>query len=487
MGARSGRRYGDARHLELASIPSSFFHPVVVDVFGAFCQVAGGKSLFAGVLNVKALRVGAAWAAIAVAHAGLARAEYGVVDLGAMNSLGGVNAAGQVALTNSPTGMPSHALRYSAGSFLDLGTLGGTNSVGLGINAAGQVVGRSDTAAGVAHAYLWTQGGTGGVASNPQMIDLNPGGDTSEADAINRSGQIVGYVTLSHGAQPSTDAAFLYSNGNLMQLPLPPGNYQYSYAYAVNDSGKAAGAAYQGQSSQAHGFFFNGTSSVDIGDLGGANTSPTAINNNDRIVGYSTTAGAVDHAFVYANGTMTDLGTLGGHYSYGNAINNNNQIVGGSYTDAADSVFHAFISDGTNMTDLNSLVTSKAAGWVFSEADGINDNGVIVGTGNLAGQPHAFMLKPLLSGDANADGKVDFADLLTLAQNYGNTAANWEQGDFNGDAMVNFSDLLALAQNYGGQINLASTFAAVPEPSAGFALVAAWILAARRRPHIATL
>ena len=89
-----------------------------------------------------------------------------------------------------------------------------------------------------------------------------------------------------------------------------------------------------------------------------------------------------------------------------------------------------------------------------------------------------------LAGDANVDGKVDFSDLLTLAQNYGATGATWAQGDFNADGTVDFGDLLALAQNYGqtvdssqgfaldrGAANVAQDSAAVPEPS-WFPLVA---------------
>ena len=51
-------------------------------------------------------------------------------------------------------------------------------------------------------------------------------------------------------------------------------------------------------------------------------------------------------------------------------------------------------------------------------------------------------------GDATGDGLVNFADLLVLAQNFGNTNATWAEGDFNGDGKVDFSDLLLLAQNF---------------------------------------
>jgi len=56
-----------------------------------------------------------------------------------------------------------------------------------------------------------------------------------------------------------------------------------------------------------------------------------------------------------------------------------------------------------------------------------------------------------LVGDVNGDGTVNFADLVTLAQNYGK-AGSYSQGDLNGDGTVNFSDLVILAQNYGSTV-----------------------------------
>jgi hypothetical protein len=53
-------------------------------------------------------------------------------------------------------------------------------------------------------------------------------------------------------------------------------------------------------------------------------------------------------------------------------------------------------------------------------------------------------------GDANADGAVNFTDLVALAQNYNTSEPlmRWSKGDFNYDGSVGFLDLVALAQNY---------------------------------------
>ena len=53
------------------------------------------------------------------------------------------------------------------------------------------------------------------------------------------------------------------------------------------------------------------------------------------------------------------------------------------------------------------------------------------------------------AGDANFDRKVDFADYLTLARNFGEQNAVWTDGDFDGNGTVGFSDYVLLAQNFG--------------------------------------
>lgn len=70
-----------------------------------------------------------------------------------------------------------------------LGTLGGSSSRAEAINASGQVVGWANTASGAMHAFSW-QNGT--------MVDLNtvisdPSWVVEVATGINNAGSVVGY------------------------------------------------------------------------------------------------------------------------------------------------------------------------------------------------------------------------------------------------------------------------------------------------------
>ena len=52
-------------------------------------------------------------------------------------------------------------------------------------------------------------------------------------------------------------------------------------------------------------------------------------------------------------------------------------------------------------------------------------------------------------GDANLDGKVNFADFLALSNNFGEEGG-WADGDFDGNGTIEFADFIVLAANYGG-------------------------------------
>ncbi len=78
----------------------------------------------------------------------------------------------------------------------DLGTLDGTfYSVAIGINAAGQVVGRSFAGGGAHHAFLYS----GGVMSDLGTL----GGTFGEASGINDAGQVVGTSRTTSDGSPT--------------------------------------------------------------------------------------------------------------------------------------------------------------------------------------------------------------------------------------------------------------------------------------------
>lgn len=391
-----------------------------------------------------------------VGHPVLA-ALYSVKDLGALTGLpasnnskpNGISGNGKVAASNV-TNSVYRAFLYSAGQWTNLGTLGGANSHGNGVNEAGAVVGSSQTSGGFSRAFLWTPGATNGVAGNPQMKDLGTfaGGSNSDAAAINNSGQVTGY------AQTATrDRAFRYSGGTLTDIgALLPPNLPYSYGLGINGAGHIVGIAYDPFFTWPHAFFYNGVSASDIGNLGAQGASAVAINDNGQIAGYANTVAFDVHAFRYAGGAMHDLGTLGGHYSYANAINNSNVIVGGSFSDANDTLYRAFIAVNNSMEDLNDSLDATGAGWVLEEALAINDSGQIVGVGKYNGTKHAWLLNPVpvITGVKASGSNILISFNSVKAATYGVV----KRENFTGDSWTN---LVGGITGTGGSITITNS------------------------------
>ena len=305
-----------------------------------------------------------------VYHAFLWDSTHGMRDLGTLNSdlnsaAAGINDAGQIVgasstapvlKVNKKTGdsyyvSTVHAVSWS--SDLKLQKLG--DGAALGINASGEIVGGSNN-----NAVLWD----GGRATN--LGTLGGTGNPSGASSINGAGQVVGVSTINDRYQ--TQHAFLWTpttpdgtKGTMKDLgALDPSPGYSSFATAVNALGEVAG-------------FSNVNNGVGTPD-----------------------------AFLYTGGTMYDLGTLGGVYteSVATSINSSGDVLGYSQ-DSLGLTRHAVLWIPTSpnaasgqMTDLNSLIPT-GSGWVLNYTGAMNDAGLIVGTGTINGQEHAFLLTPV--------------------------------------------------------------------------------------------
>src|SRR5712692_4043019 len=210
----------------------------------------GGTFSGASAVNASGQVVGqSATSGNAATHAFSWTSGGGMVDLGTLGGTrsiqtiqgsafegngGGVNNRGQVVGESSISGdSPLHAFSWtSGGGMVDLGTLGGTESVPFAVNSSGQVVGGSSTTGDTAsHAFSWTSGGG--------MVDLDTlGGTFSEAIAVNGRGQVVGGSSTTGD---TTSHAFSWTaGGGMVDLGTLPGG-QESGARAMNARGQVVG------------------------------------------------------------------------------------------------------------------------------------------------------------------------------------------------------------------------------------------------------
>lgn len=264
-----------------------------------------------------------------------------------------VNDSGQVVgfIASASTNGQRATLWQDTGP-VDLGTLGGPNSIAHAINGKGDVVGEATIADGVtSHAFLWQQG---------TLTDLGTlGGDASIAMDINDDGLIAGLSTTKPGEQP-------YGPGTRAVLWGPNGL-------------------------------------IDLGALGGDVAAAAGINAKGWVVGGATTENGLEygapgtHAFLWKEGQIYDLGAPdGADFSAANGVNANGEVVGfagNPKTDNPDNTMAAAYWDANGkLYNLNDAISDDK--WFLVTALAINDKGQITGLGVVDGQYHGFILQP---------------------------------------------------------------------------------------------
>lgn len=327
---------------------------------------------------------------------------------------------GMAALPGNAGQQYKDAFLYRNGTMQDLGTLGATSiSGGLGslvlsdgraISNKGDVVGSAQLPPAVTggsnrtHAFLF----------KGSMQDLTPTAVEAFANGVSRRGTYVAGHMLLPGS--STEPFVWTAAGGLVKLfdkgcVIRADKAGKAVANDVNDAGVIVGQmplegplgnpdvlrhAYRCTVTPQGNYTFK-----DINPPGVGYSIANRINNNGQVVGGTDRGGGTGLAAALwdANNNATDLGTLpagqpnfNGMKSMAYDINQSGDIVG-EFLPQSSGITHAAIWDNGRLIDLNSTIPSSS-GWTLMTAHGINDQGVVVGTGRLNGVDRAFKITP---------------------------------------------------------------------------------------------
>ena len=248
--------------------------------------------------------------------------------------------------------------------------------------------------------------GPAALAQTYTITNLSAFGNSSQANGLNATGEVVGISNISgtDAAGNQATAGFTYS-GSLTQIGTLGGTS--SAATGVNAGGQVVGYTQLSTDVAQRAFVAASNGSlVNLGTLAGGtgdtssshNSQANGINDSGEVVGFASagpaTGNTVSHAFLYTSGSgLHDLGTLsGGTTSTAAAINAGGVAVGSSTTTANGSVTHAFVWEpSTPNSTTGTLIDIGTLGGAYSNAYAVNVVGQIAGNFTTsAGSIHAF-------------------------------------------------------------------------------------------------
>src|SRR5215472_17012033 len=319
--------------------------------------------------------------------------DIGVIEVGDTASQGFGVSHGGIAVGQSIRADGSQAFIWT----LDYGIIGLPNLAGRSYavsnsaNDTGIVVGTAATTLfGTSRLpVIWQNG----VVS---QLPLPPGETLGDANSVNSSTVAVGSVDAG-----SLQRGVIYSGGNATIITQTTANGSYFLtAFGINDSGRIVGQGVDPMNAARNvGIVYDIGQSMafEVGALPGMNGALAfGVGNTGFVVGSSMLNQGSGLPFIWSgkNGIMAIPLAPGTSQGSARAVNSAGWVVGN--VSSAFSI--PFLYDGTNTYRLADLIPPDS-GWdlsmnTSSSADGISDDGVIVGTGVHNGETHAYAMVP---------------------------------------------------------------------------------------------
>ena len=326
---------------------------------------------------------------------------YDFIDLGTLGGdqsvAYGLNDAGQVVGWSTIPGCVTgngapcrRAFLWDNGVMTDLGLLAGDEeSFARAINNSGQIVGTSEAnilfGSGTFHAVTWDKSGIA------PLMDLGAGLSSFAYD-INDAGQITGWTT---DPNDNRDSAVVWAGGSIANIGMNE-THESSRAQGISNNGKLAGFAWN-LFSPNDSILYDGTW-LQIGGAGQfQNSEASDVNDQGTVVGLQAFPSGGWHGAYWPAGAKDaiDAGVLPG-LALGELydVNEWDVAVGRSYADDGSNLSRAMLFDGNALYDLNDFLPAVTDAVLY-EAREINENGDIVGTAVVGGKFRAFMMKPM--------------------------------------------------------------------------------------------
>src|SRR5436190_6529386 len=319
--------------------------------------------------------------------------DIGVIEVGDDASQGFGVSHGGIAVGRSIRTGGSQAFTWTLnGGIVGLPNLAGRGfAVSNSANDSGIVVGTAATTLFGSDRLpvIWQNG----VVSQLPL----PGGETlGDANSVNASTVAVGSVDAG-----SLQRGVIYSGGSATVITQTTANGSYFLtAFGINDSGRVVGQGIDpGNAARNVGIVYDigQNTAFEVGALPGMNGALAfGVSNTGYVIGSSMLNQGSGLPFIWSDqgGIVAVPLAAGTSEGSARAVNSAGWVVGND--SSAFSI--PFLYDGTNTYRLADLIP-PGSGWdlsmnTSSSADGISENGVIVGTGVHNGETHAYAMVP---------------------------------------------------------------------------------------------